>query len=222
MRLRPKFESEKALAKVAVAWLAENGWEVFQEVSTGQGSPICDLVAKRGPVTWAIECKLSLNLDVIAQALHWRFRANYCAVCVPSGRASIAAESLLQQLGVGWLFAYPEEDSRHGPRLQFQAGPFRRARSDIRRFLREEQKTFCEAGGNRGGHFSPFKATCREVAGAVANRPGLTMKELLSTISHHYGSDATARACIAKWAEAGSISGVKVQRVGKHLTLHPV
>jgi hypothetical protein len=208
--MKSKFESEQALARVLVGWLSAEGWEVFQEVTAG--GPICDIVAKRGLCLWAIECKLTLNLEVIEQALHWRHRANLVSVAVPRARC----ETMLTQLQVGVLSVNPGNYVTESVRPHFF-----RPRASLAKHLHEEQKTFCEAGGNRGGHWSPYKATCRNVKELVRANPGIALKELIGKVQHHYSNAASARGCIAKCAEDGLIPGVAIQREGKRITLVP-
>lgn len=59
---------ETDVAAAVVAWLADMGWDVYQEVSLGNGGRTADLVARSGAVLWAIECKVSLGLAVLEQA----------------------------------------------------------------------------------------------------------------------------------------------------------
>lgn len=56
----------------------------------------------------------------------------------------------------------------------------------------------------------------------VVNRePGIALREALAQVHHHYRTDSTARACLAKWILGGSVPGVRLERDGKRLVLHP-
>lgn len=214
---KPRFESEKELAKSLVAWLAAERWEVYQEVQGCGG--LCDIVAKRGGATWAIECKLALNLEVIAQALNWRHRANLVSVAVPYRGELHRSCSITSRLGIGILGVHHPAESNSV--REFGHAAFMRVRAGAGIALHEQQKTFCEAGGNRGGYYSEFKATCSAIRRAVEANPGITLKDLLEGTTYHYSTPASARGAIAKCAADGIIEGVELRRVGKALTLYP-
>lgn len=222
MSLKPKFASEAELAKQIVEWLTREQWEVYQEVNVGMAGGTCDIVAVRGAVTWAIECKLNVNIEVIGQADRWVHRASLASIATPykymGGAADAVVRKLLSKLGVGWLTAQPGNLDRNHEWVQPR---FTRPRNDIREHLHEAQKTMCAAGGNRGGYYSPFKATCREVRLVVEGRPGLTMRELVSSITHHYASDASARGCLVRCIQDGIVDGVKAVKDGGKLLIYP-
>lgn len=213
-----KFATESELAAVVVKWLIADGWEVYQEVNAFGGT--CDIVAVRGRVSWAIECKLAVNLEVIGQANRWVHRASMASIATPQKYKGEAvhqvAHKLLRMLGAGWL----KVASDH---VQEEIGArFTRPRDDIRDKLHEEQKSIVAAGGNRGGYWTPFKGTCREVLVIVQKAPGITMKQMVDGLKHHYKSPASARACLGDLAEKGLVPGVRLQRDGKSVTLWPV
>lgn len=212
-----RFASESELAAVVVKWLSADGWEVFQEVHAFGGT--CDIVAVRGCVSWAIECKLAVNLEVIGQANRWVHRASIASIATPYRYQGDAihqvAHKVLRLLGAGWL-KVQENDVREevDPR-------FMRPREDIREKLHAEQKTLVAAGGNRGGYFTPFKSTCRQMLCLVQKSPGITMKAAIEEIKHHYASSSSARGALSKLAVDGLIPGVKLLREGKSVTLWP-
>ena len=75
--------SEKTIGMAVQDWLIERQWDCFPEVQIRQRGPRADLIAVKGPLMWALETKLSLNLHVIEQALRWKnLGALYTSVAV--------------------------------------------------------------------------------------------------------------------------------------------
>ena len=75
---------ETEVAKHTVEFLQCDKWDVYQEVQFGQAERIPDIIGVRNKIVWIVECKSSLNFDVIAQARHWRYWVHYVSVAVPS------------------------------------------------------------------------------------------------------------------------------------------
>lgn len=215
------FDSEKDLAKIVVDWLRDMHWEVYQEVQIHSFGAVADIVAVQGKLVWVIETKLAFGLAVIEQAEDWRNYAHYTSIAVPSGRGGYKSYSLGKRIcdifGVGWLTVrmYEVIEQVH-PALN------RKAMADrIRQSLTEEHKTFAEAGNNRGHHWTPFQATCLDVSRKVHDKPGISMKEMLDGLKHHYASSATARSCLLKWISLGKVKGVRMERKGRAIELYP-
>ena len=76
--------------------------------------------------------------------------------------------------------------------------------------LRPEHKTHARAGEPTGGHWTPFRETCENLARAVAREPGITLKAAIAAIEHHYRSIAGARSSLATWIKAGKVPGVRL------------
>ncbi len=204
-----RFASEQELARHVVGWLQGQQWDVYQEVATGlYGGPRADIVAVQDGLSWVIETKTSLSLGVIAQAVAWVGRANFISVAVPlSHRRSQGREyayRLLRREGIGLLAVETDGWIQHdAPRK------FRRTAHPISDVLCDAQKTMAQAGAARGGYYTPFAGTCRAAREFVAEHSGCTMRELVDGIKHHYGCDATARACLRKWLGTKKIPGVE-------------
>ena len=196
--------AEQELAAVVVDWLRAEGWEVYQEVTTGSGR--ADIVAVRGPVRWAIETKTSLNLAVMDQAADNVAWFHYSSIAVPApANSSFAsprnwklAQKVAGLLGFGILRVLPESgardsrvfvDDRCTPRFNRRPGLVD---------LHEAQKTEGQAGSNGGGYYTPFRATCERLVWYVTRRPGLTLKEAVRNIRHHYASEPSAVQSLAK------------------------
>lgn len=211
---RPKF-TEADLIRNMIPCLRDWGWEIYQEVEGPGGR--ADIVATQGAIRWAIEAKLSFGLPVIEQGNNWRGWAHYSSVVVPStaGRSHFARE-ICRERGIGIMVMQMWEDGTLQeslkPKLNRRPGKLE---------LHEEQKTFCEAGTNQGGHWTPFKRTCRNLVAAVHAKPGMEFKALVKALDHHYSSLSTARSCLLRFVQNGVIPGLRVEVVGGKLLVFP-
>lgn len=206
---RPASETE--LARHVVAWLTQEGWDVYQEVA--YGGPRADIVATRGAVVYVVECKMTLSLALIEQALHWQPYAHMVSMAVPLPKRECSGRGLSQRLGLGILTS--------APRIHEEVHPeFRRPSSDrLRQALRDGHKTFAPAGNAEGRYFSSWQHTCQQVARWVAANPGKTLRELLAAVPTHYKTAASARGALAKWIELGKVPGVRLAREGRAVRL---
>ena len=224
----PSKESDLALA--VISYLEDLQWEVFQEVQIGAGGDIADLVARQRHLIWVIELKKSLSLEVIAQAALWTRRAHFASVAVPAPRASRRtkgqwlAEEVLEWKGVGCLHV-SEPNSYSEALVQGKVQPrlHRKAlASSLRDVLCEEHKTFATAGNAEGRRWTPFQRTCQAVLQAVGRKPGMSIKELVDCIDHHYASDKGARGHLATWIKVGTVAGVEARAEGRSLRVYPI
>ena len=215
---RTPVRSEADVARPVVAWLREMGFEVYQEVSLGAGRGVADIVAMMNGVTWIIETKTSLSWDVLEQADNRKRWGHKVSVACPRRyKSSRYPERILGMVGVGLIYVSAtmrEVDEVIEPQ-------FRRRVTCIKKYLNEEQKTYVEAGTAGGGHWSPFKETCKELLRVVKEKPGISVKDAIATMTkHHYRTNKTAAACIVQWANVGKIPGVELRQEGKKRTLH--
>jgi hypothetical protein len=226
-----KFESESELAGAVVRHIREDGWEVWQEVQLSSYSAIADIVAYRAPVYWIIECKLRFGLEVVDQACNWRRFAHYISVSVPyvSDRSGSGTLNFVcKHFGIGvievgkrgdWSTGYSVYDHRSLTPTLMRKPP---SIEQLKNGLRDEHKTWAEAGNSSGRRYTPFADTCYGLARVVAAIPGISFAEALGKIKHHYSTDQSARSSLLKWIEAGRVKDVKVIRSGKAIHLyHP-
>lgn len=215
------FSTETAVARILVGWLRGEGWTVYQEVH--DGSSTCDVVATRGPLTWAIETKLQFGVAVIGQAAGWLWRANLVSVATPVSRPHWVLEHYCKDNGIGWLHISPMAEYPVREQLDAKLVRVRENSRSVRSLLRPEQLTGVEAGGNGGGYYTPFKDTCSKVARMVHEHPGLTVRELIDRLGRgHYSSPTSARTGIYHWASKGMIPGVALRVEGKAAKLFPL
>lgn len=218
--------SETELAEKVIEWLHDLKWEVYQEVQVFSYGSVADIVAKQGSVIWVIETKLSMGLQVLAQAYNWLSVANYVSVAIPWLRqtnANVFGETMAGKLGIGILRVSEHEEYRGGFVKEKGRPTFRRKiGGSLRYAINENHKTYAPAGNPDGRRWSPFKQTCQNVQAYVEKHPGAILKEVVDNIETHYGSTSTAKACIAQWAEAGKIEGIKVERDKKLLRFYSI
>lgn len=216
-----KFKDEAELAAMVVAWLKDLHWEVYQEVEPARFDAIADIVAVRNGIVWVIETKLSLSLSVLSQAANWHYRAHYVSVAVPTAhrqRTWAATLAVLQRYGIGMLEATSgwAVTEHHQPQLH------RTARVDlILGCLTERHKTYAAAGNANGRRLTPFKQTCEELSQIVSERPGITLKDAIDGMNHHYQSSATAKSSLSQWIHQGIVDGVEFRKEGRKNFLFP-
>ena len=203
--------TEVELARPIVEWLIDLGWEVFQEVELYQGGARADIVARRGAVLWAVEVKRTLSLALLGQALEWTQRTHRVSVAIPHGRTTSARRFALRAAaseGIGVLEASLLYDGEVKV-VELGCPQLRRRVLGVR--LHEAQKTWADAGNAAGKRWSPFQQTCVLVRAAVEAAPGLTVREVVDRVDHHYKSTSSARGSLLGWARSGSIEGVEVR-----------
>lgn len=219
--------TEAELAAVVVAWLEALGGDVYQEVECATG--VADIVAKVRGELWIVETKLAWSLALILQAMERRAEAARVYVAAPHSRTMRGCAWVCAELGIGVLdvqVASEHIDAGSGygqPNVREVAASrkWNRRPTALAKILRPEHKTHAKAGTN-GGRWTPFRSTCEQVARAVKESPGITLKELVDGIKHHYRGNRSAVSSIAHWIDKGKIEGVRVEREpGAQLKLYP-
>lgn len=203
--------AETDVARPVVAYLRAIGWRVYQEVQEGRGDARADIVATwRDRLVWVVECKAALSWDLLHQAEAWTGRAHRVSVAVPSRKMH----------GIRWTTDRPiEERVVRSLRLGLFVGGTERVkppilapdRREVARWWRtlrpEHEAGFAEAGSAAGGHWTPFRGTVVAIVAQVRKVPGLTTKELIASIDHHYGSDGAAVRNMVNWIGSSALAG---------------
>jgi hypothetical protein len=226
-KLRTKNEAE--LARPVVAWLESQGWEVWQEVRLFVTGPRADIVAMHPLArrTWVVEVKVAFTWELLDQALEWKGYANFVSVAVPRGRPRPrSTEVFLRHEGLGLLTVGETYFDGSGGVKQDRAPdlfrvPVMQAWHDLRARLTPETKGYGEAGTQHSAYYTPYRQTCKLVLELVTKTPGLTVKDVVAGVDHHYSRDATARSCLLAWANAGKIPGVRTERDGRRILFFP-
>lgn len=221
--------TEQQLAEVVVNYLEALGADVYQEVEVPGG--VADIVARVQAEIWIIEVKTSMSIALLQQAMERRRLAHRIFVAAPYSRRMNS--ELYAELGIGVL------EVRDGVSgidygLGFGSASVREVVSsrrwntrpvDLAKKLRPEHKTHAKAGAvGGGGRWTPFLATCEELARVVAKTPGVSMKAAVEQMKHHYRTNKSAVSSLVHWIEKGKVAGVELRRShGDHgaLELHP-
>jgi len=216
---------ETELAATVLQFLADEGWETWQEV-TLPNEGRADIVAIQAPVVWIVETKTSLGLEVIEQACARVGYAHLVSVAVPrpKTRRSDFHRKVLAMDGVGMFeVGEPPKYVYDNPRVKQVVRPklHRKAVTTWTKSLCEMHKTALAAGSKPGGQWTPFRQTCSDAAGYVKRYPGCTLRELFDNISHHYHTAATARSSFVKRIEDGLVPGIELRRGDRYWTLWP-
>lgn len=224
---------EVEIGRAVVSWLRADEWDVWQEVGYGTAGKVCDIVAKRGPVVHAIECKSVANLAVLEQALGWESRAHLVSIAVPKPRGSFMYERVARAFGVGVLWVGREwrpGGSEVLSVVHWQKGAFSRVLEKhwsrpLSEYLTPERMSWpAEAGNNLGHRYTPFRETCDELRRIVEAEPGITMRAAVERMRrHHYHDDKAARGALMQWVRHGRVRGVAVAREyeGRAIPLYP-
>lgn len=212
--------SEADLAAVVVRWLEALGADVYQEVECAGG--VADIVAKVRAELWIVETKVSWSLALIRQAMERRRNAHRVFIAAPTSRNMHDCARVCGELGIGVLDVYVGSEEYSSVREVAPSLRWNRRPVALAALLQPEHKTHARAGTN-GGRWTPFRSTCEQVARAVARSPGITLKELVDNVEHHYASPSSARGSIAHWILKGKIAGVRLEpgRDGRPATVHP-
>lgn len=214
---------EEKLAGHVVKWLQIQGWDVYQEVQLNAYAPIADIVAVKNksfddrkiPLVWIIEAKQTLGFRVLNQGLYWLMYANFVSTATPPKlrqKNINVVNKIYQYFGIGKL------DVGYGGNIYEDIQPrfFRRVTDgtlDILNHLSEYHKTFAPAGNAENLRFTAFQWTKLQLIEFVKANKGITLKEAVESITHHYSSNISARCALSKWIRDGSIPGLKVKKV---------
>lgn len=225
-----KFSTEAAMAKIVVAWLIADEWDVYQEVEPPQCSGTADIVATRGHILWIIECKRTMSMDLLAQAMDWRGWGHRVSVAVPALKMSWGRRGFLKRVmgdyDIGWLSVQDPKARNaayNAPVKELIRPGFQRRLKNtrMRDCLTERHKTYAEAGTASGRRWTPFKATCEALVRVVKAKPGIPIADLLKEVDHHYSSDSSARSQITRLSRDGVIKGIEVRKEGRRLKVYP-
>lgn len=205
---------EADVAAPVVKFLERQGLDVYQEVDVIGG--VADIVALKGDEVWVIEVKSSWSLDLLDQCITRKRVAHRVWAAVPQGRGWTSRAYLFHLLGIGtlrvresWRHVGVLEVEQSGPEPALNEPEWKR----LRESLRDGHKTHARAGtASAAGRYTEFRATSEALAAYVAERPGVSVKEAVASIEHHYASAASARNHLVDWVERGKIAGVRVAR----------
>jgi len=160
----------------------------------------------------AYEVKTSFNFKVIEQALGNIQAFHYSYVCVPYHKDNYFQFRLCKDYGIGVLVWNQYGRFNVQEDIQEKVAPkFNRHAITKHNRLHEYQKQSLPGCASSGDRITPFKITVENMLTYVRRNPGCTMKEMMSSISHHYYSDKAAAATALRWLNKGIIKGIKVE-----------
>lgn len=211
--------TEQQLGEVVVSYLEAIGADVYQEVEVGSG--VADIVARVRAEIWIVEVKTSLSLALLVQAMERREHAHRVFVAAPHTRTMRETSVICEEIGIGLLDVSLAREGVMVPGFRF-GEPAVRVVVEGRRWnsrpvalakrLVPEHKTHAKAGAvGAGGRWTPFRDTCERLARVVTDEPGITLKDAITKISHHYRTGASARSSIAHWLQRGKVPGVRME-----------
>lgn len=175
------------------AWLEERGYDVYTEVESKYTGGRADIVAVAGPAVTVVEMKLTLSLDLIAQAVRWKPFVNYVFIAVPQSRHRKIhgyADIFLRREGIGLLEV---RDYGHftDVRARLEARFNRRVNDHIRKSLVPQHKEL-PGGHAGGGYVTPYRITIdrvKQYLRSVKKNDGwVTIKDILDHCETHYAA----------------------------------
>jgi len=221
-----RFDSECELAERVVGWLRANGWSVYQEIAH------IDMVAQKGDVLWGIECKRALSLEVLSQSLRRHRDVNRSSIAVPyfnncstQRRAWVLGCRIARERGVGMLTVSKGADvivddviESYRYKVRSLSDPEHRDKRTNRLdpWLVDIAKNFKPAGSAGGVSWSPFKGTCHRLLLHVRGHPGITLKEAVAGIEHHYAHDRSAIGALSRGIKNGYVPGITINDGALH------
>lgn len=208
-----KAKTEAELAATVKKWLVYQGWDVYQEVPCRTGR--CDLVAVRGSVVWIVETKLSASMSLVEQCLaRLSEPCNGVLAAIPFRRRSAMMVRIAEAFGFGLM----EADVNYVSIDLFP--PLRRIdTSKFREKLRDEYKTFVDAGTN-GTYWTLFKNLVVELQKHLKEgQLKRIMDEPICYALNQYKrrSPAAQRRALIDYLDRGLIPGWKLERRGREL-----
>ena len=88
--------------------------------------------------------------------------------------------------------------------------------------LRGEHRLWAEAGNRSGARFTDFQDTRAKICAAVLAKPGMTLRQVVSTVETHWGNSAIAVQWIKALGRDDRLPGVRCERRGGIYRLYPV
>jgi len=206
-------KDEAALCVVMESYLTDLKLDVYKEVSTPVG--IIDIVAKQGPVLWAVEAKMTAGLGLLEQA---ESRLRFChrvSVVTPLPPSTFFRQ-ICREKGIGVFCVgqksvyFRDRDPEEVACIEERVAPaFRRKVAGVKLYEAMRDTT---AGLPSPLRVTPFTQTCDSIRRALAHKPeGMTLRELINGISHHYRTVSTAKVSLAKWMRSGVVAGVRYE-----------
>ena len=205
---------ETELGELVIEWLKTErpDWEIFQEIRPSGSGHIADIVClNKEDHVWVIELKTTLNLAVIRQAYWWD--VDYRSVAVVGAKRPATQEErhwwyqhMRFKMDIGTLVAGTGFDEKmfirekYSPPRKGLGYVGSREKDKIIEICRSgKTEGFGTAGGQGGGHWTPYKESMISVKEYIKSHPGCKASDIVSALGKlHYSSDHSARTNLAK------------------------
>jgi hypothetical protein len=197
---------ETSIGSVVSSYLENNDWECWKEVE--HNGRVADIVAVKFPLTVVVECKTTLNMDVMEQAERWMRinNAHSVYVAVPYAKGRDFAKKVLKRFGIGLITCYY---STNGWSVKTEVSPAINRKAKPSWGLLEEQKTSV-AGTFGGGHITPWKLSINNIRMYLSRYGPTNIKDVLKNTGHHWKNDNVARYCLLKQISCGIIDDITI------------
>lgn len=195
--------SEKTIAVSVQNWLLSQNWDCFPEAQIRHRGPRADIIAIKGPLMWVLETKLSLNLQVIEQALRWKgLGALYTTVAVLKPKRkrqnrftwySDFVDRFFRQEGLGLILIDNENLSISEviePRLHRYNYP--RSKRIVKQ-LDPRMKQYLPGSSGKEGYSSPYRRTMENALKYIQQKNSCSINDLLNNIETHFRIRTKAR-----------------------------
>lgn len=229
--------SEPVLALRTKAWLEARGLEVYAEVVFRDGR--IDLVGVDATRLVTVEVKVSFGIAVLEQAARWRDYATETWVAVPRHVAQGFGAEVCRTMNLGLFGVDAAEPWERRP---WNAGEdvapvwkhsvviepvptVPHLAHKLRAALFPEQRD--SIPGTNGGHATKFTRTAQRLAELVAAEPGITLKDAVGRIDHHYSTKAAAVSSLGGLLlrtgphRPGAMASIRIEGRGSKATLWP-
>lgn len=212
---------ESDLAKYFTDYLKSNGYELWFEAKTYNGS-ITDIVGKMGNVYAGFEVKTSFGLAVLEQAFNNKFVYNYSYVCVPEPKIfSLFTKRLCEQYGIGVLFLKNEivtqinKNSFNVKHWEPSELILEHIKPKLnRRIVKPELYDYMKESiaGSQSNRITSFGHMVREIKKHIARYPNGISIDNLFTYQQHYKTLSTFKNCLYQYIRDGVIDEIKLEK----------
>lgn len=207
-----KWSSEKELAQVVVNYLKQEKWTVYPELCN------IDIVATffddnsiNKTKIIGIECKKNFNLKVLSQAYDRRNLVDEMYIAVPEkyDMEHFFGTKVAEKFNIG-VFSVSKNHYSSNARLMFKPISNDRKVQNIDKLLDPKAETYAEAGSAGGRQWTGFRKTVGIITDYVKEHPGISLKEILKNIKHHYKTNNSAYCNLKKLIDDNVIKELKI------------
>lgn len=198
---------EIEIGSLVKKYFEDRGWGVWSEVS--HGNRVADMVAVRLPLTAVVECKTTLNFNLLEQAENW-IRKNishlvYIAIPHSSGGGRDFVYRICKHMGIGVILV----NKRSGyvyekivPKIWRKAKP---------KFDLVDAQKDSVPGTFGGGHHTPWKRSISLLKDELKRNGPTDILKAIKSIKHHWSKDSVAKHCLLVQIRSGIISGIRLE-----------